>query len=100
MTFKKGLFNLFYLFASEDAKNSDFVIPHIYAGGLGLPDKEYYFSENKKEHRKKYIEYLENCYKLYFEKNVNLSFILNFERSLAEVTYTNVQKRNPNMRIN
>lgn len=100
INYKKGFFNLFYLIASEDAKNSDYVVPHIYAGGLGLPDREYYFSEDKKEHRKKYIEYLENCYKLYFGKNVNMSFILNFEKDLAEKTYTNVQKRNPNIRYN
>lgn len=98
--FKLGIFNLFHFFGSEDSKDSDNVVPHFFSGGIGLPDRDYYFNEDKEEHRNKYLIYLQNCLKLYENKKYDLSFMLDFEKKLAEKIYTNVEKRNPEKRYN
>ena len=98
--FYLGLFNLFHFFGSEDSKDSDIVVPHFFSAGLGLPDRDYYFNEDKKEHREKYLTYLQKCLKLYENKKYDLSFILNFETELAEKIYTNVERRKPEKRYN
>lgn len=98
--YKLGLLNLFHLFGSEDSKNSDIVIPHFFSGGIGLPDRDYYFNKDKKEHRRKYLEFLQNCIKLYDGKKLDLEFIISFETELAEKLYTNVERRDPKKRYN
>ena len=46
--------SVFGFFASEDAKNSVLNVPHLYGGGLGLPDRDYYFDSDKKDIRSKF----------------------------------------------
>ena len=95
----KGLVGIFGFSPEEDAKNSELVVPYIGSGGLGLPDRDYYFDEDKEEIRNKYKKYMVDLFKLYnnnnesYEKTVN--DIFNLEKSLAEKTYTRVEKRDP-----
>ena len=44
----KGLAGIFGFFPEEDAKNSEIVVPYLSSGGLGLPDRDYYFDDDKK----------------------------------------------------
>ena len=39
-------------------KQADYTILTLSQGGLGLPDRDYYFDEDKEEKRAKYIEYI------------------------------------------
>jgi len=92
---KLGLVSIFGFFASEDAKNSTKVVPYLYSGGLGLPDRDYYFDDDKKEIRKEYLEYLENTWELYHMQGKRLNHVIKLENKLAEVTLTRVEKRDP-----
>ena len=89
--YKLGLTGIFGIGPSEDAKNSKLYVPHLYGGGLSLPDRDYYFMEDKKEFREKYFDYVKNLFKLldYNEKNsINITEkIIDIETQLAEVTY-------------
>lgn len=98
--YKKGIFALFHFYPSEDAKNSTKVVPYLNTGGLGLPDRDYYFDDDKKEIREKYLEYLESTWKLYKMENKNMEHVLDIETKLAKVTYTVVEKRDPHRLYN
>jgi len=98
--YKYGIFAVFSFYPSEDAKNSTLVVPYLHTGGLGLPDRDYYFDEDKKETRQKYLEYLESTWELYYLKHKNLDHILELETKLAEKTYTKVEKRDPHKNYN
>lgn len=95
----KGLVSIFGFFPEEDAKNSELVVPYIGTGGLGLPDRDYYFDEDKKEIRKKYKKYLADLFRLYYKNNNSyhdiVKQIYKLEEHLAEKTYTAVEKRDP-----
>ena len=95
----KGVCGIFGFFPEEDAKNSELVVPYIGTGGIGLPDRDYYFDEDKEEIRNKYKIYLIELFQLYYKNNNSYKDIVeqiyNLERSLAEKIYTRVEKRDP-----
>jgi putative endopeptidase len=90
--------NNFYV--SNDLNDSSMNMLHIGTGGLGLPDRDYYFNkmdESKmivvakyKEFMKKYLDLFKDlkC----FDPNI-VETIYNIEEQLAKCTYTNVMKR-------
>lgn len=79
--------------------NADINILHFSSGGLGLPDRDYYFLESKKEIREKYIKFIEN-YGQCFQIKLNAQDIFNLEKELADKSYTRVQKRNTELNNN
>ena len=97
---KYGIVSIFSFYPSEDAKNSSMVVPYLHTGGLGLPDRDYYFDNDKKDVRDKYIEYLESTWELYHMNNKRLDHILDLETKFAKVTYTRVEKRDPHKLYN
>lgn len=72
-------------------------ILHLSPGGLGLPDKQYYFSNTKEKVRDEYIIFIKNLLN-YF--NLDFNNIFGIEKILAEYSYTNEQKRNPDLMNN
>src|SRR5207302_9922015 len=52
--------------STQDAKNSTQVIGEVDQGGLGLPDRDYYFKEDAKsvELRQKYVEHVQKMFEL------------------------------------
>jgi len=59
--FKKiGSSTLFSDYVGQDAKNSDLIAYQLYQGGLGLPEREYYFKTDSTtiDIRNKYVEYI------------------------------------------
>ena len=61
-----GAFFTFYAMPSKD--DSSHTLLNIVQGGLGLPDRDYYFEKVHEEKREKYIMYLESMFKLLGEK--------------------------------
>jgi len=51
---------------NEDMKNPQYYMIYAWQGGLGLPDREYYFTADDKsvEIRKKYVEHIEKMFAL------------------------------------
>ena len=97
--------NNFYV--SNDLNDSSMNMLHIGSGGLGLPDRDYYFNkmdESKmivvakyKEFMKKYLDLFKDlkC----FDTNI-VDTIYNIEEQLAKFTYTNVMKRDSSITNN
>ena len=108
-TNKNNLFNYMFLLhitfnikfclsidVSSDLDNANFNILHIDSSGLGLPDRDYYFLDNKKDIRDKYKIFIENYSKL-FKQTIDVNNIYNIEKLLASNTYTNVENRQPEL---
>src|SRR5262249_18455324 len=77
------------------------IIAFIGAGGLGLPDRDYYVKTDKKsvELREKYLAHVKNTFALIGENEVNsdkdAKTVMKIETALAKVTLTNMQRRDP-----
>jgi predicted metalloendopeptidase len=89
--------NMFYVY--NDMTDSNMNILHIGTGGLGLPDRDYYFNESNKDIRDKYKQFMIE-YLRYFNLDFDIEAIYCIEHKLAESTYTNVMKRNVDMMNN
>lgn len=97
--------------------NSNFTIATISQSGLGLPDRDYYFDEDKSEIRDKYRQYIADVFKLLGKHGYrdyqtpsyidNQDFycelaekVFNLERKLAASFLTRTQKRDPKLTYN
>jgi putative endopeptidase len=77
-------------------KNTKQNILHLKSGGLGLPDRDFYFLDSKKEIREEYIKFI--CeYGSLFDIKLNSENIFNLEKKLAEKTHDKLQKRDPEL---
>ena len=66
---KYGVRVLFSLYSSPDKKNSEHSIATVSQSGLGLPDRDYYFDEDKADKREKYIGYISKLFALLYKGN-------------------------------
>ena len=93
--------NSFYIY--NDFINSKKNILHVGSGGLGLPDRDYYFNPDKvkiiQEYKDFILKYL-SLFNLPFDINKSVESIYNIEEKLAQYTYTNVEKRNSELMNN
>lgn len=98
---RMGVGSLFYLFGSPDSDNSDMMITHVHQGGLGLPDRDYYISEDARsaDIRKEYVRYLANMLALLDETpeeaEKKAAMIMDLETRMAEKSMTRLQQRDP-----
>ncbi len=96
-----GIRPLFNLYAGQDEKNSNMIICNLYQGGLGLPDRDYYTSDDarSKEIRGEYVKHIEKMLALAGlaadKANNAASRIMAFETKLAKASFTNLQLRDP-----
>jgi endothelin-converting enzyme/putative endopeptidase len=93
-----GINNIINYYVNSDYNNSNMNILHLTSGGLGLPDRDYYFLEDKKHIREEYIRFIDRYIKhinKYYPITVNAHTIFNIEKKLAEKTYTMVESRDP-----
>lgn len=92
---RHGLNTPFQFSVYSDLKDSSINILHIFTNGLTLPDRDYYFDDDKNNIRKEYKNFIDNYLKL-FDLNFDIEKIFKIEEELAKVTLTKVQKRDPN----
>eukprot|EP00164_Ancoracysta_twista_P001739 GFYU01002283.1.p1 GENE.GFYU01002283.1~~GFYU01002283.1.p1 ORF type:complete len:658 (-),score=225.87 GFYU01002283.1:293-2266(-) len=94
-----GISSMFGFGALEDLKNSSQTITWLDSSGLGLPDRDYYFEEDKAENREQYLAYVANMFKLLgvaeSEAKAHADTVMKVEKSLAEKTLTKVERRDP-----
>jgi putative endopeptidase len=87
--------------AEQDPKNAAMMIVGIGAGGLGLPDRDYYTKTDAKsqETRQKYVEYMAYLLVLAGEAqaqaDAEAAATMKIETALAEASLTRVERRNP-----
>ncbi len=94
----------FGISATQDYKQSTETIANIGAGGLSLPDRDYYFKtdDKSKSIRDEFLRHVAATLTLAGDSADAAApaaqSILKFETALAEATPTNVQRRDPNSR--
>ena len=91
---KHGMNSPFQFSVYSDFDDSKRNILHIFTGGLGLPDRDYYFQSDKEEIRSKYKDFMRDYTKL-FDLDMDVEKLYNLEKSLAEVSHTRVERRDP-----
>jgi len=94
-----GLF--FGVGSNQDFANSNDVIAFAGAGGLGLPDRDYYMKDDdrSKEIRNKYVAHMTRVFNLLGDTPEiaakNALVVMSVETALAKASLTRVQKRDP-----
>ena len=93
---------LFFKFRSDqDLENSQNVIAFAVAGGLGLPDRDYYTKTDTKsvEIRSKYLIHVQKMFELLGDKpgvaKAEAAKIMEIETALAKASLTRVESRDP-----
>ena len=92
---------LFNFGSDQDFANSSDVIAFATAGGLGLPDRDYYLKTDSKSQqiRQKYLEHVEKMMELLGDAPAaakqEAASIMKIETALASASLTRVQRRDP-----
>lgn len=95
----KGMGFIFGLYGSADRMNSDFQIAHLSQGGLGLPDRSYYFDKGEEAEniRKEYVNHIQKMLQLAGEESEDAAkaaaIIMGIETRLADASLTRVEQR-------
>ena len=94
----------FSLFANADFKDSENVIAYAGQGGLGLPEKGYYFDEDKAPIRQAYVRYIAQLLELSGtgadDAARQAQAVLDFETRLAKASLSRIELRDPATRYN
>ena len=99
-----GVRSMFGFFASSDLHNASMVIAQIDQGGLGLPDRDYYVSDEAKmqETREKYVAHMQKMFELAGDKPeaaaAEAKQVMEIETALAKASMDRVARRNPDNR--
>ena len=92
-----GVGTPFGLFVGQDDKQPDRYVAAMYQGGIGMPDRDYYLSNDTKiaATRAKYLEHLTNVLTLAGEANAatRAKAVLAFETDVARAHWTQVESR-------
>ncbi len=93
---------LFFNFGSnQDFADSSRIIAFATAGGLGLPDRDYYVKDDdkSKEIRTQYVAHIQRMFELLGDSPAlaqeKAGTIMKMETALAEASLTRVEKRDP-----
>ena len=87
--------------SNQDFGDASQVIGFLDAGGLGLPDRDYYLKDDKKsqETRERYVQHVANMLKLAGEPEekaaASAQTILRMETALAKASLSRVDRRDP-----
>ncbi len=98
--------SLFGFRGGLDAKNSMAFVPQIFAGGLNLPDRDYYLKDDErmKKVRAAYETHIFNVFRLLGDSPAKartaVSTIMRIETDYAKVRLSRVEMRDPEKRYN
>jgi len=87
--------------SEQDAQDSSMMIGGIYAGGLGLPDRDYYLDTDAKKQatREAYLKHVTAMFALLGESekqaDISAATVMRIETALAAATLTRVDRRDP-----
>src|ERR1039457_5545037 len=92
---------LFGFGSNQDFENSNNVIAFAEAGGLGLPDRDYYTKDDQKsvDIRKQYLAHVQNMFELLGDQpsvaQAEAAKVMEIETALAKASLTRVERRDP-----
>ncbi|MFD2166381.1 M13 family metallopeptidase [Thalassotalea euphylliae] len=99
-----GITSPMYLYISVDAKDSSRYATHVWQGGLGLPDKDYYLNQDKRfvDIRARYLAHIEKMFSLVGIESGKKAAknILAIETAMADKHWTRVESRDSAKRYN
>lgn len=104
--YAEGNGSLFGFFGGLDAKNSTAFVPQIGAGGINLPDRDYYLKddERSKKVRATYETHIFNVFRLMGDSEakakVAVKDIMRIETAYAQARMSRVEMRDPEKRYN
>jgi putative endopeptidase len=102
----EGVGGLFGFGSGQDLKNSSQVIGQLRQGGLGMPDRDYYVSDDarSKKLREEYTNHIAAMFRLVGKDEVTATgtadSIVVFETELAKASRTRVERRDPDKNYN
>jgi putative endopeptidase len=100
----QGINSLFGFGVGQDLKNVDNNISYLGQGGISLPNRDYYTSENKKEVLAKYKKHVANIFQLLSysaeEADKMSNAVIDFETKLASVMMAPAELRIPEKTYN
>ncbi len=93
-----------HFYVGVDAKDSERYAAHVWQGGLGLPDRDYYLEDSprKQELRQKYVQHIERMLGLLGLDDTarRAQQVMAFETAIARLHWTRVQSRDSEKRYN
>ncbi|MDR0363908.1 MAG: M13 family metallopeptidase [Bacteroidales bacterium] len=98
---RQGVAQFFGVYVGADEMNSDMNILNVYQSGLGMPDRDYYLSEDEDMVNIKaaYKDHLNKMFQLagYSEDEAKQSaeHVMKIEMELAKASYSRVELRDP-----
>ncbi|MEJ6589820.1 MAG: M13 family metallopeptidase [Crocinitomicaceae bacterium] len=96
---REGISPLFGFGVGQDLKDVETNVFYLSQGGIGLPNKEYYTSKDKKDILKKYSEFIDETFKHYSYGKVDFPLkseqLILFETALAETMFAPSELRIP-----
>ncbi|SDC65776.1 M13 family metallopeptidase [Williamwhitmania taraxaci] len=98
---RQGVGSGFNFYVAQDQKNSALMVANMNQGGLGLPDRDYYFGTDSRsqEIRNSYLKYVAKSFELagrsIADADKIATEIMNFESRLATVSLTRNEQRDP-----
>ena len=98
---REGSGGMVAVIAMPDLKNTKDMIANVAAGGISLPDRDYYFKDDarSKQTREEFVKHVARMLELLGDKpeaaTAAAQKVLSFETALAESMMTNVQRRDP-----
>jgi len=103
-SYAQGQGFLFNFGANADYKNSEQVIAYAGQGGLGLPEKGYYFDDSQAKIREEYVKYIARMLELSgvdaTQAAEQAKAVLAFETRLANASLSRIELRDPAKRYN
>ncbi|MFL6862579.1 MAG: M13 family metallopeptidase [Allosphingosinicella sp.] len=90
--------SIFSIGVTPDLKGPKLYTPGLGIGGTGLPDRDYYLTDQFKKQRDAYRDYVGRTLKLigWADADAAADAVLAFETQIAGATWTRVERRDPN----
>ncbi len=98
---REGADVMFSFSSSSDFKNASQIIAEVDQGGLGLPDRDYYFKDDAKsvELRQKYVEHVQKMFELLGDAPAKAAaeakVVMDIETGLAKGALDQTSRRDP-----
>lgn len=98
----KGVKTPVGLYIGTDSKNSKMNTVYASQAGLNLPDRDYYLQDNEKfaDIREAYVAHINTMFGLSDQGDSVGEDILSLETKLADVSWSRLERRDPNKRYN
>jgi putative endopeptidase len=99
-----GIESVFGFGIGQDMKNVDKNVAYLGQAGIGLPNRDYYFQENKQAIRDAYILHIQKSFQLLGDPDdaakTKATDVFNFEKELAGAMMTPAESRLPEKTYN